>query len=239
MYNGKTRCLQMGSTRVRWETLPPCRREVLVEDLQKGYSLFYLEQKHQISRAALGRWVEVYELARGSERTTGIEKLVELKEFVLSDYLEEGVGMRELKFRFGVHEGTMRTFLQMQGVLKGRGGQQGALNPQSKGRQVEIADRDSGKYWARRAVELTLGQKLPTGWVIHHMNECPTDQTMGNLWLFRGANQHSLFHQRQRENLTAGGQLPASRLAKDNGGLWLPEILDRLGCEPDTELRSL
>jgi len=229
----------MQNQRARWETLQQDLKERLVADLATGYSYGYLEGKYGVGRVALGKWVKRYQLKRPTERVTGYEKLLELRQAVLRDYLEEGVGMRELKVRFGVHEGTIRTFLAVEGVLKSRGGQKGELNPQSKGRQVTTRDRDSGKYWARRAVELSLGQTLPKGWVIHHMNECPTDQTLSNLWLFRETAHHSMFHQRQRESLTAGGQLQPSRLAKDNGGLWLPEILDRLGSEPGIELQSL
>lgn len=225
--------------RVRWETLPEDRKRMIVEDVKAGYSLGYLAAKHRIDRGTLGGWVQRFGLPRPTERVTGYEKLLELKEFVLRDYLEEGVSFRELKTRFGVHEGTMRTFLQTHGVLKSQGAQHGAHNPQSKNRRVDSTDRDSGKYWARKAVESALGQTLPKGWVVHHMNECPTDQTLTNLWLFRSGAQHSLFHQRQRENLTAGGLLSASRLAKDTGGLWLPETLSRLESEPDKELRSL
>lgn len=214
-------------------------RERLIADLKDGYSYGYLQEKYGVGRVALGRWVVKYGLERPTERVTGYEKLLDLKAAVLRDYVDEGVGMRELKMRFGVHEGTIRTFLAVEGVLKPRGAQCGVQNPQAKARQVSTRERDSGKYWARRAVEIVLGQKLPTGWVIHHMNECPTDQTLSNLWLFRSTGAHSQFHQRLRASLTAGGQLAPSRMAKDSGGLWLPETLDRLQYEPGTELRSL
>jgi transposase len=229
----------MGQQRVRWETLPDLRRKLLLQDLADGYSYQFLAEKHKIDKATIGRWVERYSLPRPTQRVTGYEKLLDLKAAVVRDYLEEGVNMRELKYRFGVHEGTMRTFLQTQGLLKSRGAQAGIENPQSKGRTVGSKDRDAGKYWARRAVESALGQRLPTGWVIHHMNECPTDQTLSNLWLFRSMSDHSLYHQRQRENLTTGGQRSPSRLAKDTNGLWLPETLDRLESEPGKELHTL
>lgn len=223
--------------RRRRETLDQQVWAAIQADVEYGYCLVYLAQKYQVSLNALSRWTAG--VPRPTARVTGYEKLLELERSVLRDYLEEGVGMRELKRRFGVHEGTVRSFLQAKGVLKSRGAQDGAHNPQSKGARVDSKERDAGKYWARRVVEQALGTPLPKGWVIHHMNECPTDQTLTNLWLFPTTAQHSLYHQRQRENLTTGGQRSASRLASDNGGLWLPQTLDRLQSEPDTARQNL
>lgn len=224
----------------RWkrkETLGEGVWEALERDVAYGYAMGYLVEKYGVGLGALTKWTA--HLPRPTQRVTGYEKLLDLEASVLRDYQEEGLGVRELKKRFGVHEGTMRSFLQAKGVLKTRGAQPGLHNPQSKARQVTEQDRDSGKYWARRVVEQALGKRLPQGWVIHHMNERPTDQTLTNLWLFPTTSAHSLFHQRQRENLTTGGQRSANRLALDSGGLWLPQILDRLQSEPDTELQNL
>lgn len=216
--------------------MDPERVAQMRRDVAYGYALGWVAEKWGVCPQALSRWMK--DVERPTQRTTGYEKLLDLEESVLRDYLEEGVGMRELKVRFGVHEGTMRSFLQAKGVLKGRGAQSGVHNPQSKGRAVTERDRDSGKYWARRVVEQALGRQLPKGWVIHHMNECPTDQTLTNLWLFPGMAEHSMYHQRQRDNLTRGAQLSASHLASDSGGLWLPRILVLPEFERDTVLRS-
>jgi hypothetical protein len=217
--------------------MPQEKWHQILKDFHYGYSRGCVAKRHGVSLSALGGWLA--DIPGPSKHVTGYERLLDLKESVLRDYLQEGVGMRELRRRFGVHEGTVRSFLQAQGVLKERGGQTGVQNPQSKARAVSPQDRDSGKYWARRVVVQALGQPLPQGWVIHHMNECPTDQTLTNLWLFPSAQAHSLFHQRQRENLTTGGQRSASRLASDNGGLWLPQTLDRIQDAPGTTLQSL
>jgi len=223
--------------RKRLETLDPRVWAEIRAGVEYGYCLAYLSEKYEVSLNALSRWTA--EVPRPTTRATGYEKLLELEGSVLRDYQEEGIGMRELKRRFGVHEGTVRSFLQAKGVLKSRGAQEGTHNPQSKGARVDAKERDAGKYWARRVVEQALGMPLPKGWVIHHMNECPTDQTLTNLWLFPTTALHSLYHQRQRENLTTGGQRSANRLALDNGGLWLPQTLGRLQSEPDTALQSL
>lgn len=227
----------MGAIRKRLETLPEGWLERVTQEYRYGYSLQYLGRVHGVTYTTLGKWLRHVEPP--SKNTTGYERLVDLKESVLRDYLEEGANMRELRHRFGVHEGTMRSFLQAQGVLKSRGAQQGEYNPQSKAGRVTSKERDAGKYWARRVVEQALGQPLAGGWVIHHMNECPTDQSPSNLWLFPSASHHSQYHQRQRENLTAGGQLAPSRLALGSGGVWWPQILDRLQDEPETVLRDL
>lgn len=227
----------MGSVRKRLETLPEGWLEQVRRDYRYGYTLQHLGRVYGVTYGTLGKWLS--DVEPPSRHTTGYERLVDLRENVLRDYLEEGVGMRELKWRFGVHEGTMRSFLQAQGVLKTRGAQQGEHNPQSKAGRVTSKERDAGKYWARRVVEQVLGRPLAQEWVIHHMNECPTDQTPSNLWLFPSTSLHSQYHQRQRENLTSGGQLSPSRLALDIGGLWWPQILDRLQDEPETVLRDL
>jgi len=227
----------MGAVRKRLETLPEGWLERVAQEYRYGYCLQYLGRVYGVTYTTLGKWLRDVEAP--SKHTTGYERLVDLRESVLRDYLGEGVGMRELRSRFGVHEGTMRAFLQAQGVLKSRGGQVGEHNPQSKAGRVTTKERDAGKYWARRVVEQALGRPLAPGWVIHHMNECPTDQSASNLWLFPSTSHHSQYHQRQRENLTAGGQLAPSRLALDSGGLWWLQTLDRLQAEPEIVRRVL
>ena len=227
----------MGQLRARRETLPEHVWQQIRAGYLRGYCFQHLSREFGIDAQALSKWLKGEQAP--SRHVTGYERLEDLKDAVLEDYREEGVGMRELRKRFGVHEGTMRSFLQAQGVLKERGAQPGAHNPQSKAGRVESKERDAGKYWARRVVEKALGEPLPKGWVIHHMNECPMDQTLTNLWLFPGNGQHSLYHQSLRRSLAEGGQLAPSRLASDNGGLWLPQILDRLQSAPGTALQTL
>ncbi len=207
-------------------------------DYRRGYSLAYLKSVYGVQTSRLSKEFEGIPVP--SQHKTGIERLLDLAAYVLEDYTEGAIGVREAARRFGVHEGTMQVFLQQRGVLKSRGAQPGIDNPQSKARQqVDSTDRDSGKYWARRTVELALGRKLPKGWVIHHMNENPRDQRQSNLWLFPLAQLHGAYHQRQSESLAAGGRVAASQTALENGGLWLPQLLAQLASSPETVERLL
>lgn len=216
-----------------WDHLTPFQQEQARTDYQRGYSVHYLSKLYGVTPARLLREFERAGLQPPSVHLTGYERLLDLAGEVLKDYLEGSVSAREVAKRFGVHEGTMTTFLQAKGVLKSRGAQEGTHNPASKARQVGSKDRDSGKYWARRTVELALGRQLPTGWVIHHMNENPRDQRQSNLWLFPSGGQHSSYHRQQSEILAAGGRVAASQTALENGGLWLPELLALLLSQPD------
>ena len=216
-----------------WDGLSAEQQEQARRDYCRGYSLAYLKSVYGVQTARLRK--EFEGIPAPSQHTTGIERLLDLAAYVLEDYTEGAIGVREAARRFGVREGTMQVFLQQRGVLKSRGAQSGTDNPQSKARQqVDPSDRDSGKYWARRTVELALGRKLPKGWVIHHMNENPRDQRQSNLWLFSSAPLHGAYHQRQSESLAAGGRVAASQTALENGGLWLPQLLAQLASSPET-----
>jgi transposase len=217
-----------------WDALSASQQEQAQKDFCRGYSLTYLREVYGVESDRLRSEFAKVGLQKPSQHTTGIERLVDLAPYVLEDYTEGAIGVREAARRFGVHEGTMRVFLQQRGVLKSRGAQPGLENPQSKARQVGSADRDSGKYWARRTVELALGRKLPKGWVIHHMNENPRDQRQSNLWLFPAAQLHSAYHMQQSESLAAGGLVAANQTALENGGVWLPQLLVQMQSEPET-----
>lgn len=216
-----------------WDRLTPFQQEQVRKDYRRGYSMLWLRHVYGVDSRRLLREMELAGIEPPSKHATGIERLIDLEAEVLRDYQEEAVGTRDMARRFGVHEGTMRVFLEQRGVLKSRGGQAGGENPASKARQVGSKDRDSGKYWARRTVELALGRPLTAGWVIHHMNENPRDQRQSNLWLFPTTGQHSAYHRQQSEILAAGGRVAASQTASENGGLWLPELLGRLLSQPE------
>jgi transposase len=217
-----------------WDLLTPFQQEQVRADYRRGYSLLYLKRLYGVDSTRLLKEMERAGIEPPSKHVTGIERLLDLEQEVLKDYLEGAVGAREVARRFGVHEGTMTVFLQQRGVLKTRGAQAGAENAASKARQVGAKDRDSGKYWARRTVELALGRPLPEGWVVHHMNENPRDQRQSNLWLFHTTGAHSTYHRRQSELMAAGGLVPASQTASESGGLWLPELIALLPSQPET-----
>jgi hypothetical protein len=216
-----------------WDTLTEDEQNQCMTDYQRGYSLSYLQSAYNIGLSKLNKEIQERGIQPPSQHLTGIERLHDCKEHVIAEYQKERIGTREMARRFGVHEGTMKVFLQQAVGLKPRGAQAGNLNPMSKDRSVDSKDRDNGKYWARRTVELCIGRKLPKDWVIHHMNENPRDQRHSNLWLFPSAECHGRYHAQQLERLAAGGAISASQTALENDGLWLQQLLVLMQSEPD------
>lgn len=216
-----------------WDFLTEEQKEQCKKDYARGYSRQYLSSVYGVTSERLRNEFEKAGIENPSRHETGIERLNDCRQEVLHDYTTDAVGVREVARRFGVHEGTMKVFLSQHVELKKRGGQPGEKNGASKGKTVDQKDRDHGKYWARRTVELALGKKLPKGWVIHHMNESPRDQRHSNLWLFPTADLHRQYHAQQSEILASGGLIPASQTASENGGLWLPELVVLMKSEPE------
>lgn len=221
------------SRRGPWDLLADEQKNQCKKDYQRGYCTSYLSKIYGVTPQRLLQEFQKSDLQSPTNRVTGIEKLHDCREAVIHDYTTDSIGMREVARRFGVHEGTVRVFLEQEVGIKARGGQPGEMNGMTKGRQVGQSDRDHGKYWARRTVEIAIGRKLAKGWVIHHMNENPRDQRQSNLWLFPNSESHGTYHARQLDRLAAGGLIPASQTASENGGLWLPELLALAKSEPD------
>lgn len=216
----------------QWELLPGEVREEILQANAKGYSTSYLSRQYGIAYKRLLRELPHNPVAG----TTGLKKLESVEKELIEEYQKTSVGVREIAKRYGVQERTLQSFLQMRGLLKARGGQTGEHNPQKKEGRTGC---DNDRYWARQVVETSLGQKLPTGFVIHHMNEVPGDQTLSNLWLFQCNADHLKYHQWQLVNLQQGGLLVPNQLATRAGGLWLPQILALLASEPDTTVHDL
>jgi IS30 family transposase len=199
---------------------------------RRGYSIGYLSKLRKFDSRKTAQIVQ--DIDPPSRHATGLDRLIDLQKNVEEDYLSNRVGSRDIAKRYGVQERTVIAFLQMKGYQKKRGAQSGEENPQTK----KPSNQDT-KYWAKKVVETMLGQKLPAGFVVHHMNENPGDQTASNLWLFSDNLYHLRYHQRQLANLQQGGLLVANRLAKECGGLWLPQTICRLQELPGTTLSDL
>lgn len=216
-----------------WDAMSDERKQQCINDYQRGYCLPYLQKIYGVQRERLRKELDRAGIPAPTEHSTGMERLKDCREAVIHDYTTEAIGARDLARRFGVHEGTMTVFLQQTVGLKSCGAQAGAQNPMNKGRNVDSKDRDHGRYWGRKTVELGLGRKIPKGWVVHHMNENPRDQRHSNLWLFPTSAQHGSYHAQQLDRLAAGGSVPANQTALENGGLWLPQLLVLQQSEPD------
>jgi len=57
---------------------------------------------------------------------------------------------------------------------------------------------DSGKTAHRWVAESKLGRTLKSGDVVHHKNRDKSDNSGGNLWVFKNQKQHDKTHRRDK-----------------------------------------
>lgn len=90
---------------------------------------------------------------------------------------------------------------------------------------------------------LCLGFPVPEGWIVHHMDEDPTNNHPSNLWVFQRQADHATYHQKLLANQRAGRAVDASLLASETGGLKLPLPSDlrrfELGIDPSAPSETL
>ena len=80
-------------------------------------------------------------------------------------------------------------------------------------------------YYRRQSYEVAaicLGQPLPPGMVIHHLDEDWHNNNPANLILFESQSPHATFHQLLNRLRRQGQTVDASRLALESGGKSLP-----------------
>jgi len=90
-------------------------------------------------------------------------------------------------------------------------------------------------YYRRQSYEVAaicLGQPVPQGWVIHHLNENPRDNRPENLILFRSPSDHSTYHVRLIDLQQKDPQADAIRVALENGAVVLPSPPHPIELEP-------
>ena len=58
---------------------------------------------------------------------------------------------------------------------------------------------DSGKSVHRWVAENKLGRSLRSGEVVHHKNRDKSDNSSGNLWVFKNQKQHDKAHRRDKK----------------------------------------
>ena len=64
--------------------------------------------------------------------------------------------------------------------------------------EVRIKSEKIGYYKARQVAEKVLGRSLPTGVVIHHVDEDPTNNNNSNLVVCENQSYHFLLHRRMK-----------------------------------------
>jgi hypothetical protein len=132
-----------------------------------------------------------------------------------------GETLQALAEHYGVRREVIRRRLRTRGVeRRSRGGQPGRRNPQWKGgRKAPM------HYYRRQSYEVAaicLGQPLPPGWVIHHLDENPENNQPENLMLFSSQSIHARFHQQLLRLQREGHEVDATQLALESGGRALP-----------------
>lgn len=81
-------------------------------------------------------------------------------------------------------------------------------------------------YYRRQSYEIAaicMGQPIPSGTIIHHMNENPNDNRPENLALFPSAHHHAKFHQQAIRLQRSGLPVDTIQLVLESGGQMLPQ----------------
>lgn len=74
------------------------------------------------------------------------------------------------------------------------------------------------RHEARCIAEACLGRELPSGWVVHHMDENIQNSQVENLWLFPDHRSHARYHTRRLSRQHRGIAVDATLLALESGG---------------------
>lgn len=104
------------------------------------------------------------------------------------------------------------------GVVESRA--RGSKNGQWKGGKEKTMH-----YYRRQSYEVAaicLGQPVPLGWIIHHIDENPKNNQPVNLSLFPSPKLHLRFHQLLLRLQRTGQTVDAIQLVLENGGQMLP-----------------
>lgn len=69
---------------------------------------------------------------------------------------------------------------------------------------------------------ICLGHPLASGWVVHHMDENPPNNSADNLWLFPDIHSHARYHAELTDYLQKGIEFDSIQSASKHGALKLP-----------------
>lgn len=136
---------------------------------------------------------------------------------------------------FGLSPERIRRRLRSYGVARRPAGESVPKGSRNRFYKNGKGKRKVMHYYRRQSYEVAaicLGQPLPKGWVIHHLNENPRDNRPENLILFRSPADHSTYHVRLIDLQQKDPQADAIRVALENGAVVLPSPPHPIELEP-------
>lgn len=146
---------------------------------------------------------------------------------VVTRYLA-GESCRQIALDFDVDPEVVRMRLRRWKVTRriGHAGH-GEANHAWRGGQTEERERSKDMHYYRRqsyeVAAICLGQPLPQGMVIHHLDENWRNNQPQNMMIFPSQSAHAQFHWQLEKRHRAGLEVDAIHLALENGGLVLPQ----------------
>ena len=169
--------------------------------------------------------------------------IVQLPSRQIVSMYQRGLSCREIADKFSTRDEVVRKRLRKLGVVRRERGQyerRGQRNAQWKGGRSKQRQKDKDMHFFRRqAYEVSaicLGQPLPRGWVIHHIDENWRNNNPSNLLLFPSQSRHCRYHQLLLSLQLSGKPVDAIQLALENDGRLLPKPPRPIELGHDTNL---
>jgi predicted XRE-type DNA-binding protein len=156
----------------------------------------------------------------------------------IKERYEAGESCAQIAVTFGLSAERIRRRLRGYGVER-----RSLKESVPRGKRNRFYKNGEGKkevlhYYRRQSYEVAaicLGQPLPQGWIIHHLNENPKDNRPENLVLFQTSGAHASHHLQLRVLRQKGQPADAIRVALENGAQVLPQPPNPILLEPDTD----
>jgi hypothetical protein len=142
-------------------------------------------------------------------------------EQLISDY-QNGMLVREILDKYHTTYKTLYDRLEKAGIpRRPRPSMTGPKNGQYKHGKGS-RNRERTPELTKQVAALCLGHIVPRGWIIHHLDENPSNNNPENLVIFRSGRGHARFHQQQLRLQREGAPIDAIQLVLENDGFPLP-----------------
>jgi len=152
---------------------------------------------------------------------TGRPETIHLpREEIVARYLE-GEPCRMIAESYNVDPEVVRMRLRRWHIRRRVGGVQKEEHPFWKG-----GHKETMHYYRRQAYEVAaicLGQPLPQGMILHHLDEDPKNNNPSNLVVFPSQGHHARFHLRLHNPQSVKKIEPSIQAVLESGGHSLPQ----------------